>query len=756
MKKYKEVLYRYYGIGEAKLKRLEGYGSINYKVDSGSDTYVLKQYPKTDENVNLIHSESAVLRVLENLHPFEFPKTIKSTAGELVVIDAKHIYRLLTFIKGAFLADVKHTDRLLESFGAFLGIMNKELLGLKDSDIAAKVTEWDLRHFYLNKRLIPHIENAQDRTLVEYFFMQHELHVSPIIHSLRKSIIHSDANNWNVLTKKGKVSGIIDFGDMCYSPIINDLAIAITYGLLDKKNPLKSAIPIIRGFHQQFALLEEELNVLYYLVAARLCTSLCNSAFHKKGNPNSDYITITEKPAWQLLHQWIAINPLKAKDTFRKAAGFSSVLKKSTSYSLKERKKYTSKALSLSYKRPIEMTQSALQYMYDAQGNTFLDAYNNIMIVGHCHPKVVVAGQQTMATLNTNTRYLYSQLNSYSEKLLGKFPKVFTKIFFVNSGSAATDLATRLALVHTKKRKIAVIEHGYHGNTRNGIDISHYKYANKGGAGQKDHIIQVRLPDTFNGKYTGNTQKTGKKYAEDAIKLLSKSKGEIAAFIAEPIVGCGGQIPLAKGYLKKMYLEIRKQGGLCISDEVQVGFGRLGNHFWGFEMHDVVPDIVVLGKPIGNGHPLAAVVTTNKIAKSFENGMEFFSSFGGNPVSCAIGEAVLDVIEAEKLQQHAKKVGNHLKRKLKALKKEVPEIGDVRGSGLFLGIDLITKKKKPNTKLASIIKNELRNRHILVSTDGPYDNVIKIKPPLYFNKENADILVTNIADILSKFTPNKS
>ncbi|MFP2996937.1 aminotransferase class III-fold pyridoxal phosphate-dependent enzyme [Spongiivirga sp. MCCC 1A20706] len=752
----KDILRSSFEIKNPTLKKLEGYGSINYKVDSGNEIYVLKQYQKTEENSNLLIAESKVLGILASVTPLEFPKTVCTNSGDLFAADEHNIYRLLTFIEGDFLADIKHNNGLLQSFGAFLGTMNQKLHGIKDSVIASKITEWDLQYFYLNKRLIPHIENVQDRTLIEYFFLQHEQHVRPVAHTLRKSIIHSDANNWNVLTKKGKVSGIIDFGDICYSHVINDLAIAMTYGLLNKKKPLKSAIPIIKGFHKQFPLQEREIEILYYLIAARLCTSLCNSAFHKKDHPNSDYITITEKPAWQLLHQWIAINPLKATDIFRKAAGFSSVLSKNINDSLKKRKKHSSKSLSLSYKKPIEMTRSALQYMYDEQGDTYLDAYNNIMIVGHCHPKVVTAGQQTMATLNTNTRYLYKQLNSYSEKLLAKFPKTFSKVFFVNSGSAATDLAIRLALTYTKKKKIAVVKHGYHGNTRSGIDVSHYKYANEGGSGKKEHIIQVPLPDTFNGKHTGNSQKTGKKYAKEAIQKLTKHKNQLAAFIAEPIVGCGGQVPLAQGYLKMLYPKIRKHGALCISDEVQVGFGRLGDHFWGFEMHEVVPDIVILGKPMGNGHPIAAVVTTKEIATSFENGMEFFSSFGGNPVSCAIGEAVLDVIEDESLQQQAKTVGDHLKNKLKKLQKEFPKIGDVRGSGLFLGVEMITKKGKPNTKLASIIKNELRNRHILVSTDGPHNNVIKIKPPLYFNKENADVLVDGIADILFKFTHNKS
>ena len=384
--------------------------------------------------------------------------------------------------------------------------------------------------------------------------------------------------------------------------------------------------------------------------------------------------------------------------------------------------------------------------MYDGYGHTFLDAYNNIPHVGHMHPRVVEAGQKQMAKLNTNTRYVYDLLQMYSEKLLSKFPSKLNKVFFVNSGSAASDLAIRLARHHTKCDNIMVMEHGYHGHTMTGIEISDYKFSNKKGPGQKPWILKTPIPDTYWGKYQNDG--AGMEYARDAAGLLGHFGEKVAAFIAEPIVGCGGQVALAPGYLKNLYPVIRAQGGVCISDEVQTGFGRLGSHFWGFEMHDVVSDIVVLGKPMGNGHPLGAVVTTEEIAGSFEKGVEFFSSFGGNPVSCAIGLAVLEVLEEEQLQQHAMEVGQYFMSLMYALQKDFTCIGDVRGSGLFLGFEIVDEAGKQNTALAAHIKNELRHRHILISTDGPYDNVLKSKPPLCFDKPNAERVVENIFDIL--------
>ena len=385
--------------------------------------------------------------------------------------------------------------------------------------------------------------------------------------------------------------------------------------------------------------------------------------------------------------------------------------------------------------------------MFDNRGNTFLDAYNNIPLVGHAHPKVNYAISRQIKKLNTNTRYIYDKLYEYGNRLLKKFPKKLNKIYFVNSGSEASDLAIKIALSHSKNKKIMVVENGYHGHTQRGTDISHYKYNNKKGQGIKNYIEEIPMPDTFRSIYPKSIKNIGKKYANDASKKIDN----IAAFISEPILGCGGQVPLPKDYLKIIYENIRKSGGVCISDEVQTGFGRLGKYFWGFEMHNVVPDIVILGKPMGNGHPIGAVITSDKISKSFEKGVEFFSSFGGNPVSCSAGLAVLDVIEEENLQNNAKNVGDYYLKQLNILKKEFSCIGDVRGTGLFLGIEIVkNNSKKPNTVLAQKLKNELRKKFILVGSDGPYNNVIKTKPPICFTKENVDTVCQEIKNILNK------
>lgn len=741
-----KVLKEFYNLASCSCTKLEGYDSINFKVESAQGTFVLKQYQYSEEAYELLVGENKILANLANLVSYAFPVTIPAVDKSLIVVNENYMYRLLSFVEGDFLGDVKHTPELLFSFGSFLAEMDAITFPIYNAAIVGKETQWDLKQFNSNYQYLDCISNPTDRSLVDYFFLQYEEHISPIAHQLRKGIIHNDGNDWNVLTTNGKVSGIIDFGDMCHTWLINELAVALTYVMMAKDNPLEIASHLIRGYREINPLKEEELDILYYLIAARLCTSVCNSAYAKKLKPDSEYITVSEKPAWNLLRKWLTINPIRAKEEFRRAAGFEPSPSRSLSDQLVRRNENLSEALSLSYTKPIQMHQAAFQYMYDSDGNTFLDAYNNIMLAGHTHPKVVRAGQGAMAKLNTNTRYVYEEILAYSEKLLSKFPKKLNKIFLVNSGSAASDLAIRIAAAHTKKSKVMVLEHGYHGNTRMGIDISHYKYNHQGGAGKQDYVIQTPMPNTFGSGISDND--AGTHFADQTIAKIKANESQISAFIAEPIVGCGGQVPLAEGYLQKVYPEIRRQGGLCISDEVQVGFGRLGDYFWGFEMHNVIPDMVIIGKPMGNGHPLAAVVTTTEIAQSFDNGLEFFSSFGGNPVSCAIGKAVLDVIDEESLQSHAKNVGAYLVQSLEKLKTQYSEIADIRGSGLFLGVEIIDKENKPATKLASYIKNELREKFILISTDGPYDNVLKIKPPLSFNRANVDTLIHCLGQIL--------
>jgi len=422
---------------------------------------------------------------------------------------------------------------------------------------------------------------------------------------------------------------------------------------------------------------------------------------------------------------------------------------------LTARRELLGKNLSISYKKPLKIVRGWMQHLYDETGRAFLDFYNNVPLVGHSHPHVVQAVQKQIALLNTNTRYVHDLVNQYAQHLTRHLPEPLRVCFFVNSGTEANELALRLARTHTGREDIIVLEHAYHGNTSTLIDISPYKFDGPGGSGRKPWVHVASMPDDYRGKYRREDAQAGTKYAAHVGEILDdmrKHGHAPAAYLAETLPSVGGQIVFPSNYLKEVYARVRNAGGVCIADEVQVGFGRLGTHFWGFETQNVIPDIVVLGKPIGNGFPLAAVITTSEIARSFDNGMEFFSTFGGNPVACAAGLAVLKVVEQENLQQRALRVGNHLKESLLTLQTQYPLIGDVRGSGLFLGVDLVLDPvtRSAATAQAAYVVNRLRECGILTGTDGPFDNVLKLRPPLIVSERDAAIFTEALRGVLAE------
>uniref|UniRef100_A0A3P8U5Q9 Ethanolamine-phosphate phospho-lyase n=1 Tax=Amphiprion percula TaxID=161767 RepID=A0A3P8U5Q9_AMPPE len=407
---------------------------------------------------------------------------------------------------------------------------------------------------------------------------------------------------------------------------------------------------------------------------------------------------------------------------------------------------------------PIKIIQAKGQYMYDETGQRYLDCINNVAHVGHCHPDVVKAGAQQMEQLNTNTRFLHDNLVLYAQKLQATLPDKLSVCYFVNSGSEANDLALRLARQYSGHKDIITLENAYHGHISSLIDISPYKFHQLSDAELNPFVHVAPSPDVYRGKYRADHFDPATAYADevkDIIEKVHKKGGKIAAFIAESLQSCGGQVIPPAGYFQHVAEHVHKAGGLFIADEVQVGFGRVGTNFWAFQLQgeDFVPDIVTMGKPIGNGHPMSCVVTTKEVAEAFmSSGMEYFNTFGGNPVSCAIGLAVLDVIVKEDLQGNALRVGQHLTDLLEKQKEKHPLIGDIRGCGLFVGVELVRDRLKltPATAEAQEVIYKLKEQHILLSADGPHRNVLKFKPPLCFMTEDAELVVEKIDLILTE------
>ena len=398
-----------------------------------------------------------------------------------------------------------------------------------------------------------------------------------------------------------------------------------------------------------------------------------------------------------------------------------------------------SPALSLSYEEPLHIVRGEGAHLVDAAGRRWLDLVNNVAHVGHAHPRVVAAAAEQNALLNTNTRYLHEAVVEYARRLTETVPDPLSVCFFVNSGSEANDLALRLAYAHTRARDVLVLDHAYHGHLVSLIDVSPYKFDGPGGLGPPPTTHVVPLPDPYRGRHRADPgaapARVTPAYLAEVDALLgglAATGRRPAAFLSEPMPGTAGQVVLAPGFLAGAYERVRSAGGVCIADEVQIGVGRPGAAMWGFELHGVVPDVVTMGKPLGNGHPLGAVVTTPEVAASFLTGMEYFNTFGGNPVSARVGLAVLDVVADERLQARALDLGGRMLAGLREVGARHELVGDVRGEGLFAGVELVTDReaRTPAGAAAARVVEEVKARGVLLSSDGPEHNVLKVKPPL--------------------------
>ncbi len=752
-----------------KLTPLPGYCDQNLLLTcANNQRYIVKIASNSEAKIALEMQNAAMTHLRDK--SMATPYCIANISGELIsdITDdtqQSFNFRVLTFLAGEFYAQSahdSHSQLLWQNLGSFLGTLTHALNDFNHVG-AYRYLDWDLAQGNGVCHSKKHLLEGEELKLVNYFLDYYQANALPLLSSLPQGVIHNDANDYNLLIDCIKqprtVTGLIDFGDMVYSHKINELAVACAYALMNQNEPLKALKHIVTGYHKISPLSDDELTVLYPLIALRLCTTVCNAAKAIKETPDNEYLLISVKPAWQLLGQLKALAPFSVLCQLKTACLKPIDNGRNNENIINFRQQHLGKSLSLSFKEPIKMVHGKGAYLFDEQGNGYLDMVNNVCHVGHCHPKVVAAGQKQMASLNTNTRFLHDNIVDFAEKLLATMPKELSVCMFVNSGSEANELAFRLAKNFTQSTELLVVDGAYHGNTAACIDASPYKFNGPGGTGKPEHVHIVELPDPYRGKYLENTPATSQAYAanvRETIESLTSDNKKISAFICESLQGVAGQIIMPDGYLSQAYQEVRAVGGVCIADEVQVGFGRVGSHMWAFETQGVIPDIVTLGKPIGNGHPLAAVVTTQEIADAFVTGMEYFNTFGGNPVSCAIGSAVLDVIQQEKLQQHALETGSYLLDKLKQLQLTFPIIGDIRGLGLFIGVELVEDKttKVPATLKTAWLIEFFKQHLILLSTEGRFYNILKIKPPMAFNQADADRFIEVLALGLTELAEN--
>ncbi|MBX9456490.1 MAG: aminotransferase [Rhizobium sp.] len=404
------------------------------------------------------------------------------------------------------------------------------------------------------------------------------------------------------------------------------------------------------------------------------------------------------------------------------------------------------------YANPPQIERGRGEHMYDVTGRAYLDMVNNVTIAGHGHPRLVEAVRRQWARLNTNSRFHYAGVAEFSERLANLAPEGLDTVFLVNSGSEAVDLALRLAWAHTGSRNIVSLLEAYHGWTVASDAVSTSIADNPRALETRpDWVHPVMAPNTYRGPFRGDdTTEYYVASVDQAIARLGERDETLAGFIAESVYGNAGGIPLPRDYLAEVYRLVRAAGGVCIADEVQVGYGRLGHHFWGFEEQGVVPDIITIAKGMGNGHPLGAVITTRAIADSLEREGYFFSSAGGSPVSCAVGLTVLDIMADEKLQDNAREVGDYLRERLTALGQRFPIIGAVHGMGLYLGLELVRDRQtlEPATRETMAICDRLLDLGVIMQPTGDHLNVFKIKPPLCLTRQSADFFVEMVAKVL--------
>lgn len=754
------------------IKRLDSERDQNALVQTPDGDFVLKVANAAEEKA-LIDLQNATLLHLARADPdLRLPRLIPTVDGaescEVPGIAGTHQVRLLTYLDGRpFSVGAAPFPELFEMLGIFMGRLSRALQSFEHPAANRPGFLWALDNASACRPFTDDIVNADHAMLALRVFDRYEADVAPRLKYLRSGVTHQDANENNVLvdeTDPTAIAGLVDFGDMCRGRVINEVAVTLAHALLQVPDILSAATALVRGYCQAHPLQSEEIDVLFGLIETRLAMSVAISSNRSKKHPENPYLLVTQASAFRLLKKLESLDQEYARSLFHDAAcvpvpreSYGNGAKIAPEALLSRRCGILNPALSISYQRPLSIVRGRGSYLYDHQGRRYLDCVNNIAHVGHCHPHVVAAIARQAGLLNTNTRYIHNAVIEFAERITATLPDELSVVTFVNSGTEANELALRMARVATGRNDVIVLDWGYHGNSATTVSISPYKFQRAGGFPKPDFVEIAELPNPYSGAYRGMTADTGRAYArsvaECAQRIHARTGAGPACFIAESLSGVGGQVVYPPGYLKEAYAAVRQTGGVCIADEVQCGFGRVGEAFWAFELQGVSPDIVVLGKPIGNGHPVAAVVTTQAIARAFANGMEYFNSFGGNPVSMAAGTAVLDVLEKERLPENACETGMDILNRLNEMAVQFELIGDVRGVGFFLGIELVRDRKtlEPASDEAKAIVNRLRDNGVLLSTEGPFDNVLKFKPPMVFRRQEADTFCHELESALRSF-----
>ncbi|MEZ5776480.1 MAG: aminotransferase class III-fold pyridoxal phosphate-dependent enzyme [Hyphomicrobiaceae bacterium] len=744
-----------------KAKSLAGERESNFRVTGSGRDIVLKISART-ETPEAVEFQAAALHHLHAMAPdLPVPRIVPTLDGADHGRLDQMIVRAFDFLPGDVLEGEIPSPPLLREVGRTLGRFDHALRGFFHPGAMQRIA-WDLKRAPEISQYARLIASPETRRLVEATYERFIGRALPALARLPAQVIHNDTHPGNLLTDaaRTKIVGLIDFGDMVHGARIIDVAFPAAEVTIPGVDPIASAAEILAGYHSVNALGEDEIALLYDAILARHAQTLAILAYRRVHDGTAAAILAPfEANSVAGLEALVASGPDQAFAAFRDAAGIGRMIQvvlpricpetaEERAALLARRKRLLGPDLELSYLEPLHLVRGEGVFLHGADGRRYLDCYNNVPQVGHAHPDVVEAIARQAAILNTNTRYLHPLVLEYAERLTGLMPpdSGLSVAVFVNCGSEANDIAWRMATTWTGRRGGIVMENAYHGGTEAVAALSPYDEQARSIA---PHIRTLMAPDVYRGRHGADSEA----YAADATRAigeLDEAGYGVAAWMVDTGFTSNGLINPPAGYVRSVAQKVRRSGGLVIADEVQFGFARSGSHFWGFGTHDLVPDLVTMGKPVGNGHPIGVVVTRPEILAKFARETNYFSTFGGNPVSAAAGLAVLDVIARERLQENARETGAHLLGQLRALMEYFEILGDVRGHGLKFGVEIVSdrKSKAPDRPATRAIANGLRARGVLVGTEGVHGNVLKIRPPLPFRPEHAAILVAALKETL--------
>src|SRR5215469_614527 len=738
---------------EGSLTPLDGERDQNFRVDAGAGRrFVLKISNPADDRP-VLEMQTAALRHIELVDPGlpvmrALPAADGAPWAEVPGADGGvYLARLFTFLPGRVISAPALTTQAIWSFGQVTARLGRALRGFFHPAADYEIM-WDISHSPRLRPLLSYLADGPRRAQAERVLDRFDARVAPVLPGLRAQVIHGDVSMYNVLFGDDlQVSGIVDFGDMTHAPLVCDLAVAIADVLHGRSDAIAAADAMIGGYVSVTPLEEEEAGLLADLVAARLATEVVVTAWRSGRYPdNAAYAESSEPAARAFLDAIEETGIDTVAQRFREACR-GLPYRSTATRDLLERRRRVLPRSPLFYQQPVHLVRGDGVWLFDPDDRRYLDCYNNVAVVGHSHPRVVQAVTQQQQLLATHSRYLHEAVVELAERLQATLPPGLDAVLVVNSGSEANDLAWRIARAATGRAGAVVTACAYHGLTEATHALSPEEWAMRE---RPAHVATIPAPDGFSGPYRRGDDGWVQRYAahiEEAARALG-DRG-FAAIYLDPAFTADGILSPPPAYLREAARRALTLGGLVVADEVQAGHGRSGTHLWSFQASGIAPDMVVMGKPMGNGFPVAALVVKSQLLKAVPEEVELFSTFGGNPVACAAALAVLAVIEDEDLVANAGKVGSYLREGLRTLADRHPLIGDVRGEGLLLGVELIDEARRPAAGNAREVTEAMRERGILLSATGPAGNVLKIRPPLVFQREHADLLLQALDEVLA-------